>query len=347
MLLLACSLGPDLSPELEEARASLEAWQEAVTLQEQGEASAALEKLERALEIRSNSPELWLSKAHFLADSGRFDEAVTAATRALRLRPEWPEAYFDRACFESRAGRFRQAAADIQVALNAGGSFRLLAAAEADLDPLREQAEYADLLPEKALPADVESDGLSYFLGSEWSLVFRFLNRPESPVVLELEEAQRFPGRHVRTVEDIWPDDDVNAHELRVTYRVLGQGEGTLGPWTISASGLQRELGEAPFLFRQPPGLGDVETQSVGSVDFVVPSTRFRGHALNSPLREGERVWVRTLPGDRVEWATPQVVEHEYREKGQTQWLGWEAVLPPNSEITIRRGKQKLWSGTI
>ena len=347
MLFLACSTGPELSPELEEARSSLSAWQEAVDLRQKGEVRQALEALGRALEVREDSPELWLSQAHLLADEERFDEAVNAATQALRFRPGWPEAHFDRACFASRSGRFREAAADLQVALDAGGSFRLLAAAESDLDPLREQADYAGLLPEKALPADVESDGLSYFLGSNWSVVFRFLNRPGSPVELTLSEERSFPGLHIRTVEDIWPDDDVNAHEVRFIYRVIGQGEGALGPWKIAASGLERELGEASFLFRQPPALETVETAPLSSVDFAIPSTRFKGHPLNSPQRVGERVWVKTLPGDRVEWDSARVVEHEYREKGQTQWLGWEAVLPLESRVTIHRGKQMVWTGLI
>ena len=132
MLLLACSSGPDLSPELEKARSSLAEWKAAVELQEQGDAAGALERLGLALQIRPDSPELWLNKAHLLADLGRLDGAVEAATQALRLKPGWPEAYFDRACFESQAGRFREAAADLQVALDAGGSFRLLAAAEGD-----------------------------------------------------------------------------------------------------------------------------------------------------------------------------------------------------------------------
>ena len=112
-------MGPDLSPELEEARSSLSAWHEAVELGQQGDVESALEAIGRALEIRADSPELWLSQAHLFAMAERFDEAVQAATRALRLRPGWPEAHFDRACFESRSGRFREAAGDLQVALDA------------------------------------------------------------------------------------------------------------------------------------------------------------------------------------------------------------------------------------
>lgn len=347
MLLLACSSGPDLSPELEKARSSLAEWKAAVELQEQGDAAGALERLGLALQIRPDSPELWLNKAHLLADFGRLDGAVEAATQALRLKPGWPEAHFDRACFESQAGRFREAAADLQVALDAGGSFRLLAAAEGDLDPLRQQPDFAQLLPEKALPADVESDSLSYFLGSDWSVVFRFLNRPDSPVELTLMEEGRFPGRHIRTVEDVWPDDDVNAHELRLIYKVTGEGAGSLGPWSIAASGLKRELEASDYLFRQPPGLQGTGNEVLSSSDFIVPSTQFSGLGFNRPHREGDRVWVKTQPGDRVEWASSRVVEHEFRERGQTQWIGWEARLPADSEVRIHRGSQQLWVGSL
>ena len=347
MLLLACSGGSDLQPGMVEARESLEAWRRVESHLESGDLESALSSIQAALALRPQSPELWLSQGHVYAEMERFDEAIDAASQALSRRPGWPDAHFDRACWESRAGRFRRAASDLQIALDAGGSFRLSAAADSDLDPLREHPDFGGLLPEKALPAEVSSDPRSYFLGSDWTLVFRFLNRPDHDTLLQWTGSGQFPGRHVRTVEDIWPDDDVNAHELRVTYKVIGAGEGRVGPWRIEASGLERDLQELPYLFRQPPGLVEIETLELTSADFVVPSTQFAHQALNSPQREGDRVWVKTLPGAHVEWTSDKVVHHEYREQGQTQWLGWEAVLPPDSDVQIRRGNQMIWSGSI
>jgi hypothetical protein len=326
---------------------ALEHWRSAEGHRLNEEHDWALVDLEEAIRADPRSAELWLSKGHSLASLGRYEEAISAAAMALQLRPGWHDAYYDRACWESLNGNLERAALDLQYALEEGGIDRLTAAADSDLDPLRADSRFSDLLPDKALPADVHADAEALFLGSEWEVVFRFLNRPENPVRLDWLGTEGLPARHFRTVEDIWPESGVNAHVLRVIFKVSGEGEGRIGPWRIGASGLDRELDAVQYVFRKPPSREAPGLLPMRAEDFVVPSTHFAGLDLHKPLRRGGRVLVKTLPGEQVEWAAVDAVQHELRREGQTEWLGWQGTLPPNAKVRIRRGNKELWSGQL
>ena len=347
LLLWGCDSSPSVPAELAEQHAALEAWKDAEQHRKAGDYLSALEDVERALEKDTRSPELWLSKGHVLAGLQRFDEAIAAASRALEFREGWSDAYYDRACWYSRAGEVERAAADLAIALSEGGIDRLTAAADPDLEALRADERFSSIIPDRYLPADVQADERSFFLGSDWEVHFKFLNRPDAAVELRLLDLGDWPARHVRTVEDIWPEGAVNSHDLRIVFRVTGSGAGSLGPWHIEASGLSRELASVKYAFRQPP-LQDVAVlKPMKKTHFLVPSTHFMGVSFHEPVRRGGSVLIKTYPGERVEWAADRSVGHELREKGQTKWLGWSAKLPPESFVEIRRGSQSIWSGKI
>ena len=100
-------------------------------------------------------------------------------------------------------------------------------------------------------------------------------------------------------------------------------------------------------MFRQAPQSAAPAIVELSDADFSVPSTLFRGVALNAPLRRGSKVLIKSLPGTRVEWAAADPVLHELRHEGQTQWIAWEAELPPEAEVRLRRGSVEIWAGRI
>jgi len=120
-----------------------------------------------------------------------------------------------------------------------------------------------------------------------------------------------------------------------------------MGPWRIGASGLERRLEPVGYVFRKPPHRETIDSAPVREDDFLVPSTYFANVLMHQPLRKGAHVLVKTHPGEQVEWAALDVVQHEVRHKGQTEWVGWQATLPPDARVRIRRGTQELWSGKL
>ena len=342
LILLACSSGPDAPERMQGLQEALELWRSSEEYREQGQLEASWSALEKALLADDQSPELWLSAGHALAALGRLEEAIQYAGKAIALRPNWHAAHYDRACWLSRTGALEQGVEDLVFALGEGGIDLLTAAADNDLDPIRADARFSDLLPEKALPSEITADEKSYFLGSEWSVELRFLNRPHEPVSLSYLGDVPLPAVHIRTVEDIVPQDGVNAHLVRYVFRVNGSGEGSVGPWRIAASGLDQSLSPVDFVFRTPPGHVGTQPSALSPKSFAVPSTLFGALDVHKPMRKGTQVLVKTRAGERVEWDAANVVHHEMRLQGQTEWLGWQGTLPEGASLRVFRGRSEI-----
>jgi hypothetical protein len=345
LLLLACSSSPDVPESMKGMQEALGHWEKAEAHRLVGEFEPAWNALEKALLADTQSPELWLSAGHVLAALGRLEEAISYAGKSIDLRPKWHNAHYDRACWLSLAGRLEEAAKDLRFALGEGGVDLLTAAADSDLDPLREDPRFAGLLPEKALPAEVSADEQAYFLGSEWAIDFRFLNRPNQSVQLDLSGPRGLPAKALRAVEDITPQSGVNAHSVRFVFRVTGAGEGTLGPWSIASGGLERSLAPVGFAFLAPPNQDASQVQALAPGSFSIPSTLFASVPLHQPVRKGEQVLVKTLGGERVEWLAKNGAQYELRLEGQTEWVGWQGALPKDSAIRIIRGRKEILVG--
>jgi hypothetical protein len=345
LLLLACSSAPDAPETMQGIKEALGHWRKAEAHRLVGEFEPAWNELEKALLVDTQSPELWLSAGHVLAELGRLEEAIAYAGKSIELRPMWHNAHYDRACWLSLAGRLEEAAEALRIALGEGGIDLLTAAADADLDPLRLDPRFADLLPEKALPAEVSADEKTYFMGSEWAIDFQFLNRPNQSVQLDLPGHRSLPAKPIRVVEDISPQAGVNAHSVRFVFRVTGAGEGTLGPWSIASGGLERSLAPVGFAFLAPPNQDVSLVQALAPGSFSIPSSLFASVPLHQPVRKGEQVLVKTLGGERVEWLAQNGVQHELRLEGQTEWLGWQGSLPKDSAVRIIRGRKEILFG--
>ena len=81
-----------------------------------------------------------------LYEAGRYDEAADRGRPLAQEHPEYPDLMYNVACCESLAGRTADAVADIRVALERGPHLRQLAAEDGDLDPIRAEPEFQQLL---------------------------------------------------------------------------------------------------------------------------------------------------------------------------------------------------------
>jgi hypothetical protein len=78
--------------------------------------------------------------------AGRYAEAADRGRELVERNPDSPQLAYNVACCESLAGRVEDAIAHLGRALPASDQLRRLAAEDADLDPLRGEPEFAQLL---------------------------------------------------------------------------------------------------------------------------------------------------------------------------------------------------------
>jgi hypothetical protein len=81
-----------------------------------------------------------------LYESGAYAEAADRGRELLAERPGHTMLRYNVACCESLAGRTREAVADLRVALAGDATLRPQAAQDADLDPLRDDPAFVELL---------------------------------------------------------------------------------------------------------------------------------------------------------------------------------------------------------
>ncbi len=326
-------------------KTALEHFSEGKSALEAGDAASASAAFEAALAVHHDAAELelWLGRA--LAAQGDLQGAIEAATRALDVRGEWHIAHYNRACWRARAGELELAAADLSVAL--GGDLDLLViAADPDLDALRADPRFRDLVPRRALPATVEAPEDAWFVGSEWTLTFEALE-PEGRVVsVQATEPFSAPVAHRRTVEDLVRHEGRQARRLLIEFRVLDAGEGTSGPWTLSAGDLEATVGPVDWRFLAPPDHVAAPVHLVGD-PFAVPSQLFAGLEGASARRDGELVLLRAEPGDviAVDGELP-AVSYEVRDAGEPRWIGVAVASTTPVSGAVRRAGQEILTGT-
>jgi len=72
--------------------------------------------------------------------------AVKAARKSVEYGPNLPETYYDLACYLTLAGEFPEALASIETAIKIEPRFKAMAAGDSDLDGLRSDPEFQQLL---------------------------------------------------------------------------------------------------------------------------------------------------------------------------------------------------------
>jgi uncharacterized Ntn-hydrolase superfamily protein len=96
-------------------------------------------ELRRLLEIHLRWD--YLRRASGRRQAGEIDEAAEVLAEGLRRYPDDATLLYDLACYEALAGRLDDALAHVRQALELDESLRPLAAADADLEPLRARVE--------------------------------------------------------------------------------------------------------------------------------------------------------------------------------------------------------------
>lgn len=79
-------------------------------------------------------------------NNGDISLAVKAARKSVEYGPDLPETYYDLACYLTLAGEFPEALASIETAIKIEPRFKAMAAGDSDLDGLRSNPEFQELI---------------------------------------------------------------------------------------------------------------------------------------------------------------------------------------------------------
>jgi tetratricopeptide (TPR) repeat protein len=89
--------------------------------------------------------EIWLP-FHHLYESGKYAEAADGGREVIEAHPEYPAPLYNLACCESLAGRTAEAIEHLRLAIDRKEEFRALAAEDSDLDPIRNEPAFKELV---------------------------------------------------------------------------------------------------------------------------------------------------------------------------------------------------------
>jgi tetratricopeptide (TPR) repeat protein len=89
--------------------------------------------------------EIWLP-LHHLYESGRYAEAADRGRELIEAHPEYALPLYNLACCESLAGRAADAIEHLRLAIDRKEELRSLAAEDSDLDPLRDEPAFKELV---------------------------------------------------------------------------------------------------------------------------------------------------------------------------------------------------------
>jgi len=322
-------------------------WEEARSLLSAGKAEESLGAISEALVSDPKNATLWLWKAQALAAHGDFGLAIEAASRALLFRGDFVEALYNRGCWLSRIGDLENAVLDIERVVALGGIDRHTMAKDPDLDPLRADPRFSSKVPARELLATAEADSEAFFVGSRWSVVLS-ATLPAEDDALEvywLGESGA-PLELIRLVEDRIPSGVLVDRRLEYVFRVMGAGEGQIGPWRLAGGGLEATLGAVNFRFLDVPGRDATPDSDLRGV-FLAPEQRLGSLQHTGAVRGEKRVLARGFPGDSLELTdqAQTALEIEVRRDGQPQWLAWEIASQPGARVAIRRDGSLVYEG--
>jgi tetratricopeptide (TPR) repeat protein len=89
--------------------------------------------------------DVWRPLQH-LYDSGRYDECADRGRELVEASPDYPLPLYNLACCESRAGRTAEAIEHLRLAIERFEGFRQYAAHDSDLEPIRDDPAFKELV---------------------------------------------------------------------------------------------------------------------------------------------------------------------------------------------------------
>jgi hypothetical protein len=96
--------------------------------------------------IQRFAPELWWDVARPLYEAGNYGDAAAKGRELIQERPDQPYLYFNTACCESLAGETSAAIEHLRRAIEMWDGFRDMASHDDDLDPIRDEPAFRDLM---------------------------------------------------------------------------------------------------------------------------------------------------------------------------------------------------------
>ena len=99
--------------------------------------------------VQRYAPELW-DAVRPLYQAGRYAEAADRGNEILEAHPEFPELGYNIACCESLAGRTADAIEHLRQAIDRSERLRALAKEDSDLDALRDEPAFKELVEAEA-----------------------------------------------------------------------------------------------------------------------------------------------------------------------------------------------------
>ncbi len=95
--------------------------------------------------VEPNGWEVW-APIHALYLDGKYDEAADRGAGLIEANPEYADVAYNVACCESLAGRTADAIDHLRLAIERSERFREFAAGDTDLDPIREEPAFKELM---------------------------------------------------------------------------------------------------------------------------------------------------------------------------------------------------------
>ena len=81
-----------------------------------------------------------------LYDAGKYAEAADLARELIEPHPQYADAFYNLACIESLAGRKDDAIEHLRHSIEGSEKFREFAKSDSDFDPIRDEAEFKELV---------------------------------------------------------------------------------------------------------------------------------------------------------------------------------------------------------
>lgn len=334
-------------PNLVAVREALQAWEEGVAALEAGDPAEARERFAEAREHRPDDVLLAAWEAKAIADAGAPAAAVTMLDPVITARPDFAEARYNRAAYKARLGiDAEEVAADLRQAIEDGARRSREVLDDPDFAAYLDEPAF-DFLPENALSIAVEAPESPVFWGSEFDVRLRVVGAGTQPIGVTAE-AVTGPVELVRAVDESSPSTQGTFRDLTWTWRVVGAGAITFGPFHAWVGETRETLPVVALQAAAPPGREPPEGPRV--LAFQTPSEVLgKANVPSGRVVEGDLL-VAYQPGDRVVIEpAPKVppVRYEKREGSRTVWIvDRYQQAGDRRQVTITRGGQAVFEGS-
>lgn len=328
--LIACK-DPALVPFAD----ALSTWEAGRARLDAGDPTGAATRFAEARTHDGQSPALVLWEAKARADAGDLDAAVGLLDGALARDGALALAQYNRAAYRARQGRLAEAAADLRAAIGAGVASPYGAAADPDFAPHRADPAFSGLLPEKPAVGRVRGPEGAVWIGSTVEVSLLIESLATSSLSLRREGADPGCLSLDRVVEDDVEQADVRLRELTLRLLARGPCTATLGPFVITAEGVEVPVGPVTVVVEAPPGTAPAAPTPLPT-EIPVPSTLAptdagvrTEHAAGGTTALGPLDTVLSAAGQKPAYGI------EWRMGGQTRATG--GFWPGTVEVSARK----------